>query len=188
MPLPESYRRFLRITVRYALVMLAAGLLAGISFQESGRKLTLDMAPAGAHLEFLLVLAMVHGHAILLGCLLPLAMAGMLLMGLRLGAPPVPDRALAWSMRLAYPGIALSVLLMLAKGYWFVLGARFGALDLGRLDKAFLGHPALLRAALFGAAHLAMGLGLGILGLALWRALSRPSSGQAGPSMTSKGS
>jgi hypothetical protein len=173
MPLPASYQRFFRIQLRYALVMLGIGLLAGICFQESGRKVSLEQFGPGVHLEYLLTLAMVHGHTFLMGVLLPLAMAWMLDLGLRLGGPAVPPAALAWTAGLYLPGAALSVALMLYKGYHFVLGARYSALSFAALDGALYGHHPLLRAALAGLAHAAMGLGVGILAWVLWRSLGR---------------
>ena len=173
MPLPASYQRFFRIQLRYALIMLGIGLLAGICFQESGRKVSLEQFGPGAHLEYLLTLAMVHGHTFLMGVLLPLAMAWMLQLGLQLGAPAVPSAALTWTTALYLPGAALSVVLMLYKGYHFVLGARYSTLDLPGLDAALYGHHAALRAGVVGLAHTAMGAGLCILVWGLWRSLGR---------------
>lgn len=172
MNLPESYRRFYRTHLRYALVMLLFGLLAGVSFQESARKLPISSAvPAGMHLESILSLALVHGHAILIGVLLPLAAIWALHVGLILGAAPLSARSLTWATRLYIPGSAVSVLLLLWKGYHLMLGVRHGTPDLGALDHGFIFGNHGLRAALYGSAHTAMAAGLGILGLGLWRSL-----------------
>ena len=172
MNLPEHYRHFYRTHLRFALIMLGFGLLFGIAFQESTRKLPISQAvPAGMHLESILALALVHGHAILIGTLLPLAATWALQIGLVLGAPPLSARSLSWATRLYIPGSAVSVLLMLWKGYHLVLGVRFGSLDLGALNQSFIFGSHALRAALYGTSHTAMAVGLAILGVGLWRCL-----------------
>jgi len=174
MNLPEPYRRFYRTHLRYALIMLLFGLLAGISFQESTKKMPIsETLPAGMHLESILSLALVHGHAILIGVLLPLAAIWTLHIGLILGAAPLSSRSLKWITRLYIPGSVASVLLMLWKGYHFVLGVRGGTLDLGALNQTFLFGNHALRAAVYGTSHTAMAVGLGILGVGLWRSLNR---------------
>ncbi|MBL0209315.1 MAG: hypothetical protein IPQ13_00130 [Holophagaceae bacterium] len=174
MNLPEPYRRFYRAHLRYALIMLVFGLLAGIAFRESARKLPITAAiPAGMHLESVLSLALVHGHAILIGVLLPLAAIWALHIGLALGAAPLSARSLAWALRLYIPGSLASVLLMLWKGYHLLLGMRGGALDLGALDQSFIFGNHALRASLYGISHTAMAAGLGILAVGLWRSLDR---------------
>ena len=60
--LPAAYRGALRTLLRYAIVMAVAGLLTGLSFQESAKKLPLAKDGAGLHLEATIGLALVHGH------------------------------------------------------------------------------------------------------------------------------
>lgn len=178
MILPEPYRRFYRIHLRFALVMLLFGFLAGISFQESTHKLPISATvPAGVHLEAILSLALVHGHAILIGALLPLAAIWALHTGLLLEAAPLSARSLKWTTLFYISGSVVSVLLMLWKGYHLVLGVRGGALDLGALNQSFFFGNHALRAALYGASHTAMAVGLGILGVCLWRSLNTPATG-----------
>lgn len=177
MNLPEPYRRFYRTHLRFALIMLLFGLLLGISFQESTGKMPISEAvPAGMHLESIMALALVHGHAILIGVVMPLAALWALHIGLLLGAAPLSARSLKWTSALYIPGAVVSVLLMLWKGYHFVLGVRHGTLDLALLNHTFLFGSHALRAALYGASHTAMALGLGILGVGLWRSLNTESS------------
>jgi len=175
--LSEPYRRFCRTHLRFALVMLLVALLAGVCFQESAKKVPITAAvPIGAHLEYLLSLALVHGHIFLVGVLLPLAFTWMLHLGLTLGLEPVPPKVLAWTTGLYLPGATLTILLMLLKGYHLVLGVRHGATDFTRLNAAFLGsHP--LRAGAYGLAHTVMALGIAFLVRALWRSLKAPSVG-----------
>lgn len=169
---PEHYRRFYLTHLRFALTMVLTALLAGICFQESGRKLAVSTAvPAGAHLAFLLDLALVHGHLFMIGVLLPLAFTWMLHLALELGHPPLSRRALGLATAFYLPGASLTGLLMLVKGYHLLLGARHGMTDFARLDAAFLGASHLLRTGLFGLAHAAMGAGFAILGAGLWRTL-----------------
>jgi hypothetical protein len=170
--LPETYRRFYRTHLRFALVMIVVALLAGICFQESGKKVHITEAvPVGAHLEYLLSLALVHGHIFLVGVLLPLAFTWMLHLGSALGLPPVPGRTLTLTTALYLPGSVLTVLLMLLKGYHLVLGVRHGAVEFTALNEAFLGSNHALRAGLYGLSHLAMGAGLCLLAAGIWRSL-----------------
>jgi len=172
--IPGHYQRFYRTQLRFALIMIVVALLAGISFQESGRKVLISPeVPAGAHLEFLLTLALAHGHAFLVGVLLPLAFAWMLHLSLALGAGTVSKRSLDWTSALYLPGAVLTVALMLIKGYHFVLGVRHGAHDFAMLNDRFMSSSPTLRAGAYGLAHGLMGLGLGILLVALWRNLGK---------------
>lgn len=174
MTLPAHYQRFCRTHLRFALVMILVALLAGISFQESGKKLHVsEVLPVGAHLEYLLGLALVHGHIFLVGVLLPLAFTWMLHLGLALGLEPLTPRTLACTTAFYLPGSVLTVLLMLLKGYHLLLGARHGALDYNKLNDAFLGSSHLLRAGAYGLGHFVMAVGLGFLGVGLWRSLGR---------------
>lgn len=177
MNLSAHYRKFYRTQLRFALIMLLFGLLSGIAFQESARKLPISAAvPAGMHLETILSLALVHGHAILIGVLLPLAAAWALHLGLTLGAPPLSAGSLRWATRLYIPGSVASVALMLWKAYHLLLGVRSGIPDLGALNQGFLFGNHALRAALYATSHTAMAAGLVILGVGLWRSLdAKPS-------------
>lgn len=171
----DSAATFHRTMLRFALIMLAVGLLSGISFQESTKKLPLALE-AGLHLATRLDLALVHGHAFVLGVLLPLALSWMLHLGGLLGAAPLSARTLAWTRRLFVPGVAFSVLLMLLKGYHLVLGVRFGEPDPQVLHASFLGGKGLLRILVYALPHTAMGVGLGVFGVAFWRSLKRRSA------------
>ena len=169
--LPEPYKRFYRTHLRFAIIMVVIALLAGICFQESGKKVHITEAvPVGAHLEYVLSLALVHGHVFLVGVLLPLAFTWMLHLGLVLGLEPVSRRTLALTTGFYLPGSVLTIVLMLLKGYHLVLGVRHGALDFNKLNEAFLGAPQ-VRAGLYGLGHFVMALGLGILLAGLWRSL-----------------
>ena len=172
MNLPDHYRALYRTWLRFAIVMMLFGLLAGLSFEESAKHAPVSAAlPAGAHLEATLPLALVHGHAFLIGAVLPLALLFMLHLGLTMGFHPLGARTLRWATWLYLPGSALSVALMLYKGYHWVLGVRFGHTDFAAWNAAFFGGNAALRAALYGLAHSAMSLGLGILAIAFWRSM-----------------
>ncbi len=115
--LPEYYRSSLRMLLRYAIIMAVIGLLVGVSFQESAKKLDHAALPAGTYLESVLPLGLVHGHVFTLGVLMPLAMAGALLIALRIGGRPVGCRGLAWLTYGYLPFASASLILQLLKGY-----------------------------------------------------------------------
>ena len=171
--LSPGYRGALRTLLRFAIVMAVVGLLTGISFQESARKLPFSAAGAGLHLESVINLALVHGHIFTMGVLMPLALAGALLMARRCGGREVGPRALRWLLWGYLPAAALTSVLQLVKGYHFLLAARHGATDLAQVDAAFLGGQPVIRFVLYGAAHGVLGLCLVVFLVALWRSLPK---------------
>jgi hypothetical protein len=173
MNLPAHYPRALRVVIRYSIVMAFVGLLIGISFQESAKKLPFAKAPAGPHLEAILPLALVHGHVFVMTVLVPLAMAGVLLISLRVGGAPVSPRSLRWLTHGYLPFASASVALMLVKGYFMLLAVRHGQTDFAVIDDAFLGGHGVARYAIYAFAHAGMGVALGVFLVALWRSLGR---------------
>ena len=83
--LPTTYAQTLRTLIRYAVVLGILGLLIGISYQESAHKLTYAAASDGLRLQATLPLALVHGHVFTMGVLMPLALAGALVLALKAG-------------------------------------------------------------------------------------------------------
>ena len=122
--LSPSYRRAVRILLRYAIVMAIIGLLIGISYRESTKKLPYEEAPAGVRLESVMSLALVHGHVFLMGMLMPIGLAAALVLARRAGGAEVSGRSLGWLTRGYLPFAAASVLLQLYKGYHVLLMAR----------------------------------------------------------------
>lgn len=177
MEIPSHYRPIYRTYIRFALVMMVIALLLGIAFQESAKKAPISAAlPAGIHLESTINLALVHGHAFLIGVLIPLAVTWISYLGLSLGFAPLSEKSLNWATRLYLPGSAVAVLLMLYKGYHILLGVRRGDIDLSHLDSTlFLGSHA-LRAAAYGLTHTAMALGLFIFVFSFWKTMGKSSN------------
>jgi hypothetical protein len=174
MSLPEHYRHFFRTQLRFALIMIAVALLTGICFQESAKKVTISQAvPVGAHLEYILGLALVHGHTFVLGVLMPLALSWVLFLGLSMGLPALSALTLRASSALYLPGVVVVVLLMLVKSYHFVLGVRHGGTDFSAINDSFMGANHTLRAGLYGLSHAAMAAGLAIFAVGFWRAMNQ---------------
>jgi hypothetical protein len=171
--LSADYRRALRTLLRYAIVMAFVGLLIGISYQESAKKLPYTAAPAGIHLESVIQLALVHGHVFTMGVLLPLALAGALLLARKAGGGEVSARGLAWLVRGYLPFAAASLALHLYKGYHVLLMARAGERDFAVIDHAFLGGSHVLRYGIYALVHTGMGVCLGAFLVLLWRSLGR---------------
>ena len=124
--------------------MVFAGLLAGIAFQQAAKH-----TPPSAVME----LALVHGHAFLLGVVLPLILTWLLHLGITLGWPPVGARALRIGAWLYLPSSTAAVLLMFYKGS--IEGPHVR------------GHHA--RAAVYGLTHTALAVGLGIIATGVLR-------------------
>lgn len=169
--IPEPYRRAIRTLLRFAAAMALFGLLCGVLFQESSKQLEHAEAPGGLRLEAVLSLALVHGHVLVSGTLIPIAMAAALMLARRAGGAELSPRALAWLVRGYLPCVTLAVLLMLYKGYHVLLSVRFGATDLDAIDARFFGGITALRHGVYGVVHVGMALGLGVFCVALWRSL-----------------
>ena len=174
MSLPDSYRSFYRIFLRFSIVMMIVALLMGILFQESSKKAPIsETLPAGPHLESLFSLALVHGHTFIIGALIPLAITWMLYLGLKLGYQPLSEKSLRWGAGLYLPGSVMAVVLMLYKGYHYLLGVRGGQLDFAALNASFFFGSHALRAATYGLTHTAMAAGLFILLISFWKSMGK---------------
>lgn len=172
-PQPHVYAGTLRRLIRFAIVMAVLGLLVGVAYQESAHKLPIAAVPVGVHLPAVLPLALVHGHIITIGFLLPLALAGALVLGLQAGGRPVSPRSLAWLEWGFLPFAAATVALQLFKGYFILLAVRHGQHDLAAVDASFLGGVPALRYGIYAVIHTGMAVTLGVFLVALWRSLGR---------------
>jgi len=166
-------RSTVRTLIRYSIVMAIVGILIGIAYQESAKKLPYEAMPGGQHLEAVIHLALVHGHFFTLGVLLPLALAGALVLAGKAGGAEVPR----WAQRTLTRGYltfaALSLALQLYKGYHFLLMARGGERDFAVIDEAFMGGVHAVRYVVYAVVHTGLGVTLGAFLVALWRSLGR---------------
>ena len=169
----QPYRDAIRTLLRYAIVMAIFGLLIGISYQESTKKLPYDDAVAGVRVEAVHRLALVHGHVFTMGVFLPLGLAGALLLGRHVGGGEVSRRGLRWLTCGYLPFAAFSIALQLYKGYHVLLMARAGERDFAVIDAAVLGGSHVLRYGVWAVAHVGMGVSLGVFLVLLWRSLGR---------------
>ena len=117
-----------------------------------------------------------HGHAFLVTVLLPIAMAGALLLARKAGGGEVSPRATAFLVRGYLPFGTLAVLLMLYKGYAVLLAVRGGNTDLGAVYAGLFGGVKALRHGIYGLVHVGMAVTLGWFCVALWRSLGRSRS------------
>lgn len=175
---PAHYTAAFRTVLRYVIVMVVVGLLAGISFQESVKKLDFADVSRGLHIEARIHLALVHGHVFVTSVLLPLALVGALHFALRVGARPLSRRGIRWLTWGVLPASAGTVALMLYKGYHFLLNVRWGATNLAAVDASYFGGVHVLRYGVYGAVHAALGVSLVVFLALLWRSL-RPRAGEA---------
>lgn len=177
----DTTRSTLRTLIRFAIILAIFGLLVGISYQESAKKLPFEDIAGGQRLEAVIHLGLVHGHVFTLGVLLPLAMAGALVMARQCGGSEVP----AWAQRVLtrgyLPFAVLALLLQLYKGYHVLLMARAGERDFALIDQAFMGGSHVLRYALYGVVHTGLGLTLGIFLVMLWRSLGKVAGSPVSP-------
>jgi hypothetical protein len=170
---PDHYRAATRVLLRFSIVMAVVGLLSGIAFQESGRKLSPGAGDPGLRMQATIHLALVHGHIFVTCVLLPLALAGMLFLAKKVGGAPLPTRAVAFATRGYLPFATATVALMLYKGYHFLLAARGGESSLARIDASFFGGISAVRLSLYGLVHTGMAVTLTVFLVAIWRSLSK---------------
>ena len=171
--LPQHQRDALRTRLRFASVMTIVALLSGVLFQESSKQLEYAEAPPGLRLEAVLSLALVHGHVFVTAVLIPLAMAGALVLARQAGGAELGRKPLAWLTRGYLPCVSAALALMLYKGYHVLLSVRHGARDLDQVDAAYFGGLTWLRHGVYGAAHIGMAVSLGVFVIALGRSLRR---------------
>ncbi len=122
-------------------------------------------------LEAVLSLTLVHGHVLLAGVLMPVALASMLFLARRCASAELGPRPLRWLTRVYLPCATAAVLLMLYKGYHVLLSVRFGERDFDAIDRSYFGGITWLRHGVYGLSHVGMSLGLAVSAVALWRGL-----------------
>ena len=148
-------RGFFRLVLTYSLVMLVAFLAVGVFYREFS-KAFLGAAPG---VEATYYLSLAHGHTLVAGALIPLALAATAYIAEgALGASP-DYRGLRKAFITYAAGSVAAVALLIYKGagivYYYQLT---GSVEVAE-QALFLGSHA-LREALYGTAHLVMGAGL----------------------------
>ena len=152
--------------------MIVIGLLSGVAFQESSKKLSHPADPHEPnHLAATLGLALVHGHILVTGVLFPIAMASVLHLALSCGGAEVGRRGLRWAVRAYLTCVTATVLLMLYKGYHVLLSARGGEADMAVIDAGLFGGRTAVRHAIYGVSHVGMTFGLCLFVWCVWRSL-----------------
>ena len=172
--LPMHYKAAIRSLLRFGLVMVVVGLLSGIAFQESSKKMSLTPPIGGlSHLDAVLPLALVHGHILVIGVLFPIAMACVLYLARTCGGLEVSRRALRWTISIYLPFVSVSVVLMLYKGYHVLLSARAGETDMSQINSELFAGSKVLRHGLYGLSHTGMGFALCMFVWCMWRSLRK---------------
>lgn len=98
------------------------------------------------------VLAKVHGHAILIGTVIPVLMCIFLWFAYQLGGAPITDRSLRVVSATYISSSFLTIILMLLKGYSFNLGVRNGLTNINEISEYIISSHG-LKAALYGITH-----------------------------------
>lgn len=170
---PPRYVLTIRTLIRFAVAMAFVGLLSGLLFQESSKKLTYAVAAPGLHLEATIRLALLHGHVFLLGMIIPLCLATALVLARRIGGASISERSQAFLTRGYLPLASVALGLMLYKAYHVLLAVRRGSSDLDAVYGSLFAGISGLRHAAYGITHTGMAICLGVFLVALWRSLSR---------------
>lgn len=179
---PDYYGRWAKIYVKFALIMSSIGLLSGFAYQESTKKAPIsDVLPLGAHLEATYHLSLVHGHALLMGAILPLTLLWMLYLGTRMDRPALSKNLLSIGSTLYLAGTAVATLLMLYKGYHLLLGIRGDEFLAGKqtfetIEHGFFGGNEAARKSVYALSHIALSGGFFTLVVGLWKSWCGPSA------------
>lgn len=173
MVIPAHYKRLYLSFLKLACWMVFFGLTAGILFQESSRKVPVGKLAPGIHWESVYHLALLHGHVLLIGVVVPVAVITMLQFGLMLDGKVVSEKLLKWGGRLYAGGTGVSVLLMLYKGYHYLISVRMGQMDFAVIEQGLFGGEHIIRAVVYGVAHTAMSAGLITLAVGILRSLPK---------------
>lgn len=169
---PPRYASTIRTLIRFAVAMAFVGLLSGVLFQESVKKLTFASAGPGLHLEATIHLALLHGHVFLTGMVIPLCMAFALVLARKIGGAPISPRSQAFLTRGYLPLVSVALGLMLYKAYHVLLAVRGGASDLDAVyGNLFAGNVGLRHGA-YGLSHTAMAVCFAVFLIALWKSIS----------------
>lgn len=174
----QAVASFVRRNLLISLVSLPIVLLAGVFARELTR-FTAPNLPPDALQEATLIVLLGHGHAFVLLCLVPALFAGAAAFSASVLSGG-PLRWLSLSTTLYLAGALATVALILYKGYFhMVLPGEHGSINPG--DQALFGGPGVLRAFVYGASHLMMGVGLIWTGFVLALAVFRTQGFNSGP-------
>jgi len=168
---PSHYAAATRTVLKYACVMTGVALLTGVAYQESVKKLAVGTLDAGLRVEATLRLALVHGHMMVTAVLMPIAMIGALFLARTVSEREVKPITTKLLTRGYLPFVTGTVVLMLLKGYHFLLAVRGGEHDLAVVDASFLGMSPLVRHSIYGLVHTGMAASLCLFLFGLWRSL-----------------
>ncbi len=148
--------RLFRPVLAYALVMLIVFLGVGVLYREFSKAFlgggAEDVVPA-------FYLSLSHGHALLMGALIPMALLFAVIVAEQLGARDIDYAGLRKAFIMYAIGSLAAIGLLIYKGLGIIYNySALGSMELA--DQAlFLGSHA-LRESLYGTAHLIMGVGL----------------------------
>ena len=172
MQIPNHYQTLYKKFLRFGCGMTIFALISGILFQESTKKIPFNETfTPGIHWESTYHLALLHGHVFLIGVLIPIALISMLHFGLLLDGKIISEKTLNWGTWLYIPGTLLTILLMLYKGYHYVISVRMGQLDFVEINHTFFMGSHIARAIVYALSHTSMSIGLGIFVVSIWKSL-----------------
>lgn len=204
--LPDHYRTQVRRLVRFGMVFLVVGLLIGVmtvEYQKSFRygptnsmprllddetrkaertRATIDLPP-GLMWEVGIDLRLSHGHVILIGAVVPLCIAGALVLTRLAGGGEIGRGALEAAFWLYVVGGSAGMGLIFYKGLFLVHAFRDGMFDLREVHAAMFGGSRALKGAAYGISHSVMAVAVGIYAVTLWR--SAASIGSSFPAKAS---
>jgi hypothetical protein len=170
--LPDYYKATVNTLLRFALLMLSLGLIAGIIYAESAKKVAMGAFDPLVVFQANYNLSLLHGHTLMFGVFIPLSVLALLVTPvLLLGTKPVGAGALSWFKKLYIPGALASVALLLYKAYAVQFMVRGGSSDFANIDHLLFQGNHTLRTIMYAVPHTAYGVALFIVVIAIYRSL-----------------
>jgi hypothetical protein len=171
--LPQHYKTNVIVWIKYMLIMLLLGLVMGIVYAESAKKVPLTGFGVDTSFYANYLLSLLHGHTMMFGVFIPLAIVALLLLPVvLLKTKPLSANLLRAISGIYIPSAVVSVGLLLYKAYATQLMVRGGNLDFVAIDHALFGANHTLRVVIYALPHTGFAIGLLLLIVGVWKSLS----------------
>eukprot|EP01083_Nonionella_stella_P049610 132130_1 len=167
---PRSYRETIYDLVRHASFGLVFVPISGFVGRELSKMAKLTTIGAGAHIEAVNPMNLLHGHVSTFMIFIPVSICVMLVLAKMVGADDIHPDTLRRARKLYKLGAAMSISLLFARAVQIVVMVRRGTTDFEEIERSLF-YNKFARIMIYLVAHAHLGFGLGIFGVSLIRSL-----------------